>query len=95
MKSLNESRIQICMMMHVQAIKQVMLISLVVTSLILEMDLMEMFDTLDEHPTGAAGQWKWNEPRGVFSQSLKNKLCDCNLFVCLFVCLLVSLAYTN
>jgi len=43
------------MMMHMQAIKQAMLIYLVMTSLILEMDLMEMFDTLDEHPTGAAG----------------------------------------
>ena len=44
------------MMMHVQAIEQVMILYLVVTSLILEMDFMEMFDTLDERPTGAAGQ---------------------------------------
>ena len=74
------------MMMHVQAIKQAMLIYLVVASLILEMDLMEMFDTLDEHPTGTAGQWKWNEPRGVFFYATA---------INLFVCLLVSLAYTN
>ena len=74
------------MMMHMQAIKQAMLIYLVVTSLILEMDLMEMFDTLDEHPTGAAGQWKWNEPRGVFFYATA---------INLFVCLLFSLAYTN
>jgi hypothetical protein len=63
-----------------------MIIYLVVTSLILEMDFMEMFDMLDERPTGAAGQWKWNEPIGVFSQSLKNKLCDCILFICLVAC---------
>jgi hypothetical protein len=47
---------------------------------------MEMFDMLDERSTGVAGQSKWNEPRGVFSQSLKNKLCDCILFICLFAC---------
>ncbi len=73
------------MMMHVQAIKQAMLIYLVMTSLILEMDLMEMFDTLDER-TGAAGQWKWNEPRGVFFYATA---------IYLFIYLLVSLAYTN
>ena len=65
------------MMMQVQAIKQAMLIYLVMTSLILEMDLMEMFDTLDER-TGVAGQWKWNEPRGVFFMRLQ--------FIYLFVC---------
>ena len=48
---------------------------------------MEMFDMLDERSTGVAGQSKWNEPRGVFSLSLKNKLCDCILFIYLFVCL--------
>ena len=36
-----------------------------------KMDLMEMFDMLGERSTGAAGRCKWNEPRGVFSQSLK------------------------
>jgi len=41
-----------------RASNQAMLIYLVVTSLILEMDLVEMFDMLDERPTGAAGQWK-------------------------------------
>ena len=30
-----------------------------------------MFDMLGERSTGAAGQCKWNELRGVFSQSLK------------------------
>ena len=69
-----------------QARDEGMIIYLVVTSLILEMDLMEMFDTLDEHPTGAAGQWKWNKPRGVFFYATA---------INLFVCLLVSLAYTN
>ena len=68
-----------------RASNQAMLIYLVVTSLILEMDLMEMFDMLDERPTGAAGQWKWNEPRGVFYQSLKTmRLQFIYLFVCLF-----------
>ena len=44
------------MMMHMQAIEQAMILYLVVTLLILEMDFMEMFDMLDERPTGAAGQ---------------------------------------
>ena len=39
-----------------QARDEGMIIYLVVTSLILEMDFMEMFDMLDERPTGAAGQ---------------------------------------
>ena len=43
-------------MMHVQAIEQAMILYLVVTLLLLEMDFMEMFDMLDERSTGAAGQ---------------------------------------
>ena len=39
---------------------------------------MEMFDTLDER-TGVAGQWKWNEPRGVFFYATA-----IYLFICLF-----------
>jgi len=39
-----------------QARDEGMIIYLVVTSLILEMDFMEMFDMLDERSTGVAGQ---------------------------------------
>ena len=49
-----------------------------------KMDPIEMFDMLGERSTGAAGLCKWNELRGVFSQSLK--LFDCDLFI-FFVCL--------
>ena len=56
-----------------------------------KMDLMETFDMLDERSTGAAGQCKWNEPRGVFFQSLK----IIRLRFIYFFCLRVSLAYTN
>ena len=55
-----------------------------------KMDLIKMFDMLGECSTGAAGQCKWNEPRGVFLNRLK--LFDCDLYI---FCLLVSLAYTN
>jgi hypothetical protein len=44
-----------------------------------KMDLMKTFDMLDERSTGAAGQCKWNEPRGIFFQS--SKLFDCDLFI--------------
>jgi hypothetical protein len=49
-----------------------------------KIDIMEMYDMLGERSTGAAGQCKWNEQRGVFSQSLK--LFDCDLFILLFAC---------
>jgi hypothetical protein len=50
-----------------------------------KIELMEMFDVLVERSTGAAGQCKWNEQRGVFSQSLKIiRLRFLYLIVCLF-----------
>ena len=53
-----------------------------------KMDLIKMFDMLGECSTGAAGQCKWNELRGIFSQSFKI------IRLRFFFGLLVSLVYT-